>query len=83
MPAGPPGPAALPSVPFGPVAVLGLVAAAWLEPDSSALLLLGKVNDKDQALRELGRYEGRVVSTDLPAEARDELQAALAGQLRT
>lgn len=57
--------------------------AQWLEPDSSALLLLGSIHDKDVALREIGRYEGRVVSTDLPADQREALQAALAGQLRT
>lgn len=51
--------------------------AKWLEPDHSALLLLGHVNDKATALRELGRYEGRVVSTDLPDWAKAELEAAL------
>lgn len=51
--------------------------AEWLEPGSSALLLLGSVNDKATALRELGRYEGRVVSTDLPQWAKEELEAAL------
>jgi uncharacterized membrane protein len=57
--------------------------ASWLEPGHSALLLLGSIKDKHTALRELGRYEGRVVSTDLPAAARDELQAALGDDIRT
>lgn len=52
--------------------------ATWLQPEHSALLLLGHVNDKAVALRELGRYEGRVVATDLPTWARAELEAALA-----
>jgi len=51
--------------------------AKWLEPGHSALLLLGQVNDKATTLRELGRYEGRVVSTDLPEWAKAELEAAL------
>lgn len=57
--------------------------AEWLEPDSSALLLLGSIHDKDTTLRELGRYEGRVVSTDLPQHARAELESALSNHLRT
>ncbi len=52
--------------------------AKWLQPEHSALLLLGSVNDKATALHELGRYEGKVVSTDLPEGARAELEAALA-----
>lgn len=55
--------------------------AEWLEPDHSALLLLGSVHDRDTALRELGRYEGKVVSTDLPDWARTELEQALAEEL--
>lgn len=57
--------------------------AEWLEPEHSALLLLGSIRDKATTLRELGRYEGRVVSTDLPAAARAELEAALGDDLRT
>ncbi|MBK5222867.1 MAG: DUF1269 domain-containing protein [Acidimicrobiia bacterium] len=51
--------------------------ADWLQPNSSALLLLGSIHDKATALREIGRYEGRVVSTDLPDRARAELAEAL------
>ena len=48
--------------------------------------LLPMVNDRFTAsfpVTELGRYEGRVVSTDLPAAARAELEAALSNHLRT
>jgi uncharacterized membrane protein len=50
----------------------------WIDPGTSALLLL--VTDETlraDALRELGRYEGKVVSTDFPDSVRDALQEAL------
>jgi len=49
----------------------------WLDAGRSALLLLVTVDDKAQVLRELGRYEGEVVSTDLPEPVRLELEQAL------
>ena len=52
--------------------------AAWIDPGTSALLLL--LNDpvlRDEALKELGRFEGKVVSTDLPDAVREALQDAL------
>lgn len=51
----------------------------WIDPGTSALLLL--VNGatlRDSALRELARYEGRVVTTTFSNEVRDALQRALA-----
>lgn len=57
--------------------------AEWLEPDSSALLVLGSIKDKHTTLTELGRYEGRVVATDLPEWARAELEEALGSDIRT
>ena len=50
----------------------------WIDPGTSALLLL--VNDETlraEVLRELGRYEGTVISTDFPAAVRDAIQEAL------
>ncbi len=49
----------------------------WLEAGRSALLLLVTVENKAQVLRELGRYEGEVVSTDFPEPVRRELEEAL------
>ncbi len=51
--------------------------AEWLEAGRSALLLLVTVDDKPEVLRELGRYEGEVVSTDFPESVRRELEEAL------
>ena len=51
--------------------------AEWLDAGRSALLLLVTVDDKAQLLRELGRYEGEVVSTDFPDSVRQELERAL------
>ncbi|HEX3622545.1 MAG TPA: DUF1269 domain-containing protein [Acidimicrobiales bacterium] len=55
----------------------------WLEAGRSALLLLVTVEDKAQLLRELGRYEGEVVSTDFPEPVRHELEQALRRQTVT
>lgn len=49
----------------------------WLDAGRSALLLLVTVEDKAVVLRELGRYEGQVVSTDFPESVRRELEEAL------
>ena len=49
----------------------------WLESGRSAILLLVTVDDKPQVLRELGRYEGEVLTTDLPDTVRLELEQAL------
>ena len=49
----------------------------WLDAGRSALLLLVTVENKAQLLRELGRYEGEVVSTDFPESVRLELEQAL------
>ena len=49
----------------------------WLEAGRSALLLLVTVDNQAQVLRELGRYEGEVVSTDFPDPVRRELEQAL------
>jgi uncharacterized membrane protein len=52
--------------------------AEWIDPGTSALLLL--LNDpalRAEALKELGRFEGKVVSTDLPDAVRAALEEAL------
>jgi uncharacterized membrane protein len=49
----------------------------WLEAGRSALLLLVTVEDKGQVLKELGRYGGELVSTDVPEPLRLELVQAL------
>jgi uncharacterized membrane protein len=49
----------------------------WLDAGRSALLLLVTVENKSVLLRELGRYEGEVVSTDFPESVRLELEQAL------
>jgi uncharacterized membrane protein len=52
--------------------------ADWIDPGTSALLLL--INDptvRDGAIRELGRFEGTVVSTTFPDEVRKTLEQAL------
>lgn len=49
----------------------------WLAPATSGLLLLVTIEHTDRVLSELGRYEGRIVSTDLTEPVRRELEAAL------
>ena len=49
----------------------------WLEAGRSALLLLVTVEDKAQLLKELSRYGGELVSTDVPEPLRAELEQAL------
>jgi uncharacterized membrane protein len=53
----------------------------WLEAGRSALLLLVTVDDKRQLLKELSRYGGELISTDVPDPLRAELEQAL--QART
>ena len=57
--------------------------ADWLDAGRSALLLLVTVDDKAEVLRELGRYEGEVVSTDFPESVRRELEQALSDRSAT
>jgi uncharacterized membrane protein len=52
--------------------------ADWIDPGTSALLLL--VSDpvvRADALRELGRYEGTIVTTTFPDDVRKTLEDAL------
>jgi uncharacterized membrane protein len=52
--------------------------ADWIDPGTSALLLL--VNDpvvREEAIRELGRFEGKVITTTFPDEVRRALEEAL------
>ena len=49
----------------------------WLEAGRSALLLLVTVENKGQVLKELSRYGGELVSTDVPEPLRLELEQAL------
>ncbi len=51
--------------------------AEWLDAGRSALLLLVTLENKAEVLRELGRYEGEVVSTDFPEPVRRQLEEAL------
>ncbi len=55
----------------------------WLEAGRSALLLLVSVDNKAEVIRELGRYEGQVVTTDFPEPVRRELEQALRDQTGT
>ena len=52
--------------------------ADWIDPGTSALLLL--VNDpvlRDDAVRELGRFEGTVITTTFPDDVRTTIEQAL------
>jgi uncharacterized membrane protein len=55
--------------------------AEWLEPGGSALLLLCSIADQPHLLRELRRYEGQLVTTDLPTHIRMEVEDALRDHL--
>lgn len=50
---------------------------AWLDPGTSALLLLVKEDVGPVVLRELGRFEGDVLYCTFPGGVRQELEAAL------
>ena len=49
----------------------------WLEAGRSALLLLVTVENHEEVLRELARFEGDVVETDFPDPVRRALEQAL------
>jgi uncharacterized membrane protein len=55
--------------------------AEWLEPGGSALLTLCSIHDQPALVRELQRYEGHLVTTDLPPHIRAEVEDALRDQL--
>jgi uncharacterized membrane protein len=55
--------------------------AGWLEPGGSALLLLCAIEDQPALVRELRRYEGTLVTTDLPAHIRADVEDALRDHL--
>jgi uncharacterized membrane protein len=50
-----------------------------LQPDTSALLLLGRANDRDALLATLRQYDAKVVLTSLDPEVESELIARLQG----
>ena len=56
--------------------------AEWIEPDSSALLLLVESGFSPAVLDELRRFEGtgQIAYTTLPEGAKAEIEAALAGE---
>jgi uncharacterized membrane protein len=51
-----------------------------LQPNTSALLLLGRANDRDALLAKLREYDAKVVMTSLDPEVERELVARLGGQ---
>lgn len=51
---------------------------AWLDPDTSALLLLVADDVRPATLRELERFEGQVLYCTFPDAVRQELERALA-----
>ena len=51
-----------------------------LTPDSSAIFLLGRANDREKVLAELQPFHPRLVHTTLPAETEQQLRAALKGE---
>lgn len=50
----------------------------WLDPGTSALLILVAADVRPAVLAELGRYEGDVLYCTFPDAVRDELERALA-----
>ena len=52
-----------------------------LQPNTSALLLLGHANDRDALLAKLREYDAKVVMTSLDPEVERELVARLEGQV--
>lgn len=52
--------------------------AEWIDPGTSALLLLVADVRLDEVLGELRRFEGNVVTTTLPEAVRERLEEALA-----
>lgn len=49
----------------------------WLDPGTSALLLLVSADVRPSVVRELSRYEGKVLYCTFPGAVRDELERAL------
>jgi uncharacterized membrane protein len=52
----------------------------WLDPGTSALLILVAADVRPAVLEELGRYEGDVLYCTFPAAVRQELEHALSGE---
>lgn len=52
----------------------------WLDPGTSALLILVGADVRPAVLRELGRYEGDVLYCTFPGAVRDELERALSDE---
>ena len=50
-----------------------------MQPNTSALLLLGRANDRDAFLAKLREYDARVVMTSLDPEVERELVARMQG----
>jgi uncharacterized membrane protein len=55
------------------------VIKAGLQPNSSALLVLGQVEDREAFIAQLRTYDPKVVSTTLTPEAEKQLRDRLAG----
>ncbi len=53
--------------------------AEWLDPGTSALLLLVAADVRPVVVQELGRFEGQVIYCTFPDAVRRELERALAG----
>jgi uncharacterized membrane protein len=53
-----------------------------LQPNTSALLLLGRVNDRDAFLAKLREFDAKVVTTSLDPEVERELVARLEQQAK-
>ena len=56
--------------------------ADWIDEGTSALLLLVAEVQLDHVLRELRRYEGKVVTTTFPDDVRDRIAEALQHHIR-
>ena len=56
---------------------LRFLSCEWLDPGTSALLLLVSQEVRPAVVKELGRYEGRVLYCTFPDPVRAELEAAL------
>lgn len=52
----------------------------WLDPGTSALLVLVAADVRPAVLAELGRYEGQVLYCTFPGAVREELERALGGE---
>ena len=52
----------------------------WLDPGTSALVMLVSADVSPAVLKELGRYEGEVLYCTFPDAVQDELVAALSAE---